>query len=115
MSYSFGKELMFMKTANYNIRLDPVIKARAEETFAEFGLNLSEAINVFLHMSIKWAGFPFEVRNPRLNVETLLAMQETEQILDEYSNGSREPRSFLSAREMFAVMDEEDDAEGEDV
>ena len=39
-----------MKTANYNIRLDPSVKAKAEETFAGFGLNLSEAINVFLHM-----------------------------------------------------------------
>ena len=70
-----------MKTANYNIRLAPDVKAKAEETYAEFGLNLSEAINVFLHMSIKWHGFPFEIRNPKLNVQTILAMQETEQIL----------------------------------
>ena len=25
-----------MKTANYNIRLDPVIKTKAEETFSEY-------------------------------------------------------------------------------
>ena len=37
-----------MKTTNYNIRIDPEIKAKAEQTFADFGLNLSEAINVFL-------------------------------------------------------------------
>ena len=104
-----------MKTANYNIRLDPAIKTKAEETYAEFGLNLSEAINVFLYMSIKWAGFPFDVRNPKLNAEALLAMQETEQILDEYTNGSRTPKSFANAREMFAAMDAEDEAEGEDV
>ena len=104
-----------MKTANYNIRLDPAIKTKAEETYAEFGLNLSEAINVFLHMSIKWAGFPFDVRNPKLNAVTLLAIQETEQILDEYTNGSRTPKSFANAREMFMAMDAEDEAEGEDV
>ena len=103
-----------MKTANYNIRLDPAIKAKAEETYAEFGLNLSEAINVFLHMSIKWSGFPFEVRNPKLNAETLLAMQETEQMIGEYDNGSREPKSFANAREMFAAMDAQDEAEGYD-
>jgi len=104
-----------LKTANYNIRLDPIVKAKAEETYAEFGLNLSEAINVFLHMSIKWAGFPFEVRNPKLNAETLLAIQETEQILKDYNNGDRMPRAFTNAREMFAFMDAEDEAEGEDV
>ncbi|MCL2674262.1 MAG: type II toxin-antitoxin system RelB/DinJ family antitoxin [Defluviitaleaceae bacterium] len=101
-----------MKTANYNIRLDPEVKAKAEETFSEFGLNLSEAINVFLHMSIKQRGFPFEIREPRLNVETLSAMQETEQILDEYNNGTRTPKSFSNAREMFAAMDAEDEHDG---
>jgi len=104
-----------MKTANYNIRLDPSVKAKAEKTYAEFGLNLSEAINVFLHMSIKWAGFPFEVRNPKLNAETLMAMQETEDILADYDNGTRTPKSFTNARDMFAAMDAEDKAEGADV
>ena len=103
-----------MKTANYNIRLDPAIKARAEQTFAEFGLNLSEAINVFLHMSIKWNGFPFEIREPKLNADTLLAIQEAEQILAEYADGSRIPKSFSNAREMFAAMDAEDEAEWDD-
>ena len=103
-----------MKTANYNIRLDPAIKAKAEETYAEFGLNLSEAINVFLHMSIKVEGFPFEVRNPKLKTETLLAIQETEQIFEEYNNGTRTPRAFANAREMFAAMDAEDEAELDD-
>jgi DNA-damage-inducible protein J len=103
-----------MKTANYNIRLDPAIKIKAEETFAGFGLNLSEAINVFLHMSIKQRGFPFEIREPRLNAEALLAIQETEHILGEYINKTRTQKTFYNAREMFAVMDAEDEAEGGD-
>ena len=103
-----------MKTANYNIRLDPAVKASAEETFAGFGLNLSEAINVFLHMSIKTRGFPFEIREPKLNVDVLAAMQETEQILEEYNNNARTPKSFSNARDMFAAMDFEDEAEEED-
>ena len=101
-----------MKTANYNIRLDPEVKAKAEETYAGFGLNLSEAINVFLHMSIKWKGFPFEVRELKLNTDTLLAIKETENILDGYKNGSRIQKSFTSASDMFAAMDTEDEAEG---
>jgi DNA-damage-inducible protein J len=104
-----------MKTANYNIRLDPTVKTKAEETFAEFGLNLSETINVFLHMSIKWQGFPFEIRNPKLNPQTISAIQETEQIIDEYDSGVRTPKTFANARDMFAAMDAEDMAEGVDV
>ena len=67
-----------MKTTNYNIRLDPIIKAKAEDTYAAFGLNLSEAINVFLHTSIKQGGFPFDVRFPQQNSEELLTIHEAE-------------------------------------
>ena len=46
-----------------------------------------------------------------MNADTLLAIQETEQIIKEYSDGSRIPRPFSNAREMFAAMDLEDEAE----
>ena len=103
-----------MKTIDYSIRLNPEIKAEAEKTFAEFGLNLSDAINVFLYMSIKQRGFPFEIREPRLKAETLVAIQESEQIISEYADGTRTPRAFSNAREMFAAMDLDDEAEGGD-
>ena len=99
-----------MKTTNYNIRLDPVIKAEAEKTFAVFGLNLSEAINVFLHKSIMERGLPFEVRQPKFNAEVLQAMQETEEILSEYANGTRKPKPFTNAHDLIQeILDEEDD------
>jgi DNA-damage-inducible protein J len=100
-----------MKTATYNIRLDPVVKANAEKTFAAFGLNLSEAITVFLHKAVLAHGFPFDVRetpNERLRA----AMAETEQILKEYADGTRKPPAYSNAREMFAAMDLEDKEEG---
>ena len=100
-----------MKTANYNIRLDPEIKIKAEKTFAVFGLNLSEAINVFLHTSILHCGFPFELRQLKPNSELQQAMEETEQILKEYSDGNRKTNAFASAHEMFYAMDIEDQAE----
>lgn len=103
-----------MKTTNYNIRLDPDVKAQAEQTFAVFGLNLSEAINVFLHTSILHHGFPFELREPRLKAEVLQAMEETEQILREYADGTRTPKPYTNAREMFAAMDLEDAMEDDD-
>jgi DNA-damage-inducible protein J len=99
------------KTTNYNIRLDPVIKAKAEATYADFGLNLSEAINVFLHMSIHSRGFPFDVRNPRMKTETLQAIQEAEQIAVEHKMGLRLSGLHTDAKSLFATMDAEDAAE----
>jgi DNA-damage-inducible protein J len=100
-----------MKTANYNIRLDPNIKAQAEELFEGFGLNLSDAINVFLHTSIKFHGFPFEVRNPRPKKELLEAIAETEQMINEYENGTRKPQGFATARELMKYLMSEDEQE----
>jgi len=100
-----------MKTANYNIRINPEVKSKAEATFATCGLNLSEAINVFLHMSIQWDGFPFNVRNTKLKSDTLLAMHEAEAILESYDRGTRIPRAYTNTSEMFAIMDAEDAAE----
>ena len=97
-----------MKTANYNIRIDPAIKTKAEKTFAEFGLNLSEAINVFLHASIKWNGFPFDVRMP--NPSLIQAMQETEQILEEYADGTRVSQPYTNVHDILQeILNEEND------
>ena len=41
-------------------------------------------------------------------------MQETEQIIEDYKNGSRVSKHFSSAREMFAHMDSEDEGSGDD-
>jgi DNA-damage-inducible protein J len=101
-----------MKTTNYNIRLDPDIKARAEQTFSVFGLNLSEAINVFLHTAILHHGFPFELRAPKLNSDVLQAMEETELLLKEYANGARKPAPFTNARDLIQEIlngEDEDD------
>ena len=101
-----------MKTANYNIRLDPEIKIKAEKTFAVFGLNLSEAINVFLHTAILRHGFPFELREPRLNSDVLQAMEETEQLLREYANGTRKPEPYSNAHDLLQeILNEEDEGD----
>jgi DNA-damage-inducible protein J len=99
-----------MKTTTYNSRLDPVIKAKAEKTFAVFGLNLSEAINVFLHKSIMECGFPFDVRELKPSAMLLKAMQETEQIRKEYADGTRKAIPFTNAHDMMQeILSEEDD------
>jgi len=51
-----------MKTTNYNVRLNPEIKSKAENIFSMCGLNLSQAVNLFLHRAIMVHGLPFEVK-----------------------------------------------------
>ena len=58
------------KTANINIRIDPEVKSKAEKLYADFGITLTDAINIFLHKSIMEGGLPFEMKNPHFNKET---------------------------------------------
>lgn len=70
------------KSVNINIRVDSELKHKAESVFAELGMNLSTALNVFLRASVRSNGMPFDLRlNP--DIAEPSRQQETEPI----SNG----------------------------
>ena len=50
------------KSVNINIRVDSELKRQAEEVYAELGMNLSTALNVFLRASVRSNGMPFDLR-----------------------------------------------------
>lgn len=49
------------KDSSFSIRLDSQLKADAEELFAELGLSLGSALNIFLRQSVRLKGFPFSL------------------------------------------------------
>ena len=51
-----------MAASNMNIRMDNEVKAQAQELFAQFGLDMTTAINMFLRQAIRERGIPFELR-----------------------------------------------------
>jgi DNA-damage-inducible protein J len=51
-----------MATTNLNVRVDEDLKKKAEQLFADLGLNMSSAITVFLRSSVDYDGIPFEIR-----------------------------------------------------
>ncbi len=48
--------------ANVNIRVEDTLKKEAEEIFAELGLSMSAATNVFYKQVVRYGGIPFELR-----------------------------------------------------
>ena len=82
------------KTDTLHIRVEPSVKQRAEETLNELGLSITEAINVFLNQVILNEGIPFEIKKPRLNKETIQAMEDTK-------NNKNISKTFDSVDEMF--------------
>lgn len=85
------------KTASINVRVDPATKAKAEKLFADFGISVTDAINIFLHKAIMVGGLPFDVRQPHYNAETEVAMQEAREI----ASGKRVAKTYRTVNEMM--------------
>lgn len=98
------------KEVTFNIRINPDVKALAENVYSRFGITLSDAINVFLRKSILVGGLPFEMRSDIPNEETLAAMVETENIL----SGRLPAKQYSNSRELFYSIGIEDDADADD-
>ncbi|SFI20437.1 DNA-damage-inducible protein J [Selenomonas ruminantium] len=92
------------KTANINLRIEPEIKAQADAVFSSLGISVTDAINVFLHVSIMEGGFPFQPKRPRYNRETLMAMQEARDIME----GKVEAKRYSSFDELLKDVDAEE-------
>ena len=63
-----------------NISIDEDIKPKAQAMLAEFGLDLSTAVNMFLRQMLREEAIPFEIRKEVPNAVTLAAMAEVEEM-----------------------------------
>ncbi|WP_317854576.1 type II toxin-antitoxin system RelB/DinJ family antitoxin [Chakrabartyella piscis] len=66
--------------ANMNIRMDDTIKKQAEELFADLGMNMTTAINIFLKQAVRENKIPFEISRNIPNQTTLSAFIEGDKI-----------------------------------
>ena len=69
-----------MAKVSTSISLDADVKAKAQELFADFGLDLSTAINIFLRQSIRENSIPFPIQRDVPNADTIAAMKELEEM-----------------------------------
>lgn len=67
-----------MANTSMNIRMDPDVKAKAQQLFASLGMDMTTAVNIFLRQAIRYNGIPFEIKADILNSETLEALEEVE-------------------------------------
>jgi DNA-damage-inducible protein J len=68
------------KSVNMNIRMDETTKKQAQQLFAEFGLDMTTAINMFLKQSVREQKIPFELKVHVPNSETIEAIKEIEEM-----------------------------------
>lgn len=90
-----------MATAPTQIRIDADIKKQATDLFNNLGLDMSGAVNLFLHQCVLHGGIPFRVEMPRFSQSTLDAMEEARRI-------SRDPdlKGYTSMDELRKALEE---------
>lgn len=91
---------MASNTTNVCIRMDSDLKAEAEALFAELGMNLSTAFNIFVRQSLREGGIPFEIKTEKPNKETIAAMLEAERIAKDPS-----VKGYTDLDELFADLE----------
>ena len=91
---------MAKTTSDMNIRMDKEVKEKAQQIFAQLGMDMTTAVNVFLRQTIRHNGFPFELRIDTPNEETLEAIQEVQQMKKDPSLG----KSYTDVEEMMKEL-----------
>lgn len=69
-----------MATVPTQVRIDKDLKKQATELFAQLGLDMSGAMNIFLRQCVMRGGLPFDVKVPQYKPEVLEAMEEAKKI-----------------------------------
>ena len=85
---------MSSNTVNLSIRMDKSLKEQADELFAELGMNMTTALNIFVRQSVRQGKIPFEITLSKPNPETLAAIREIEEM-----------RSGLIPKQTMSVAD----------
>ena len=87
--------------ATINVNVDKKIKEQAKETLEYLGTNFTNVINMLLRQIILTESIPFEVKVPKLNAETIKAIEDVEK-------GKGLSKEYTNLTEMWEDLEKED-------
>ena len=90
-----------MAKVSTNVSLDADIKKEAQKLFAELGMDLSTAINIFIRQALRQRSIPFEITADVPNEETIRAIENVR-------NGIGLSRGFHSVSELMENLNADD-------
>ena len=89
------------KTDTLNIRIEPELKKEDETTLNDLGMNITEAVTIFLKQVVLTDSIPFVIKKPKLNAETIKAIEEAEK-------GINLSKGYTNLDEMWEDLEKED-------
>lgn len=60
-------------TANINIKTNSELKKQAESLFADLGMNMTTAFNIFMHQAVRENRIPFEISRDPYSLEKAIS------------------------------------------
>lgn len=89
-----------MSTTPTQIRIDADIKKEATKLFSALGLDMSGAVNLFLHQCVLRGGLPFNIELPEYSSKTAAAFEEAKRISRDNS-----VKAYSSADELKEALE----------
>ena len=89
------------KTGTFQMRINPTVKSEAERIYAECGMTLTDAINIFIQQTLNAGAMPFIVTS---NSKDALRNQAMAQLMAEIQKGRDSVKSesdWISEVEML--------------
>ena len=92
------------KTTTLNLRVNPLVKQRAEEVLSQLGMPMSTAIDIYLHQISLTGSIPFKIALPQAPAEVDAERMSAEQLREKLQKGYDEIEAgrFQVAETVFA-------------
>lgn len=87
------------KTGTLNIRIEPELKKEAETTLNDLGMNIAEAVTIFLKQVVMTDRIPFVIKKPKYSEEMLEAIEEAKDIINN-------PDKYKSYKNLAEILEE---------
>lgn len=87
------------KTDTINIRIEPELKKEVEKTLSDLGMNIADAVTIFLKQVVMTDSIPFIIKKPRFNKETIEAINEADRIMEQ-------PEKYKSYSNVYEIIEE---------
>ena len=87
------------KTDTLNIRIEPELKKKVETILNDLGMNIADAVTIFLKQVVMTDSIPFIIKKPSFNKETLQAIKETNEIMEN-------PENYKSYNNVYEMIEE---------
>lgn len=69
------------KTDTLNIRIEPELKKEVETTLNDLGMNIADAVTIFLKQVVMTDSIPFIIKKPKFSDDMIKAIAEADEML----------------------------------